>query len=76
LSSDACSTLPWAAQPKNDAVDKKGYGFIETSEGQDVFVHHTSIEGVGFKSLREGEKVSFEVERGKKGPQAVNVRPQ
>jgi cold shock protein len=54
--------------------DKKGYGFIETSEGSDVFVHHTSIEGVGFKSLSEGERVSFEVEKGAKGPQAVKVR--
>jgi CspA family cold shock protein len=54
--------------------DKKGYGFIETSEGPDVFVHHTSIEGVGFKSLSEGERVSFEVEKGAKGPQAVNVK--
>jgi cold shock protein len=54
--------------------DKKGYGFIETGEGNDVFVHHTSIEGVGFKSLSEGERVSFEVEKGAKGPQAVNVK--
>ncbi|MGA7877071.1 MAG: cold-shock protein [Desulfoferrobacter sp.] len=54
--------------------DKKGYGFIETDNGKDVFVHHTSIEGVGFKSLSEGQSVSFEVEQGAKGPQAVNVK--
>jgi len=54
--------------------DKKGYGFIETDNGDDVFVHHTSIEGDGFKTLSEGELVSFEVEEGKKGPQAVKVR--
>jgi CspA family cold shock protein len=54
--------------------DKKGYGFIETSEGHDVFVHHTSIEGVGFKSLSEGQRVSFEEEQGTKGPQAVRVK--
>ena len=54
--------------------DKKGYGFIETSEGQDVFVHHTSIEGAGFKSLTEGERVTFDVEQGNKGPQAVRVK--
>jgi CspA family cold shock protein len=54
--------------------DKKGYGFIETGTGQDVFVHFSSIEGNGFKSLSEGQKVSFEVEQGTKGPQAVKVK--
>lgn len=54
--------------------DKKGYGFIETEDGKDVFVHHTSIEGAGFKSLSEGQSVSFEVEQGTKGPQAVKVK--
>ena len=54
--------------------DKKGYGFIEADNGHDVFVHFSSIEGDGFKSLAEGEKVSFVEERGAKGPQAVNVK--
>jgi CspA family cold shock protein len=54
--------------------DKKGYGFIETGDQGDVFVHHTAIDGEGFRSLSEGEKVSFEVERGPKGPQAVRVK--
>ncbi|MDY6909960.1 MAG: cold-shock protein [Thermodesulfobacteriota bacterium] len=54
--------------------DKKGYGFIETENGDDVFVHYSAIEGSGFRSLTEGEKVSFEVEQTSKGPQAVNVR--
>jgi CspA family cold shock protein len=54
--------------------DKKGYGFIETGNGEDVFVHFSSIEGAGFKSLSEGQKVSFEVEQGTKGPQAVKVK--
>jgi CspA family cold shock protein len=54
--------------------EKKGYGFIETNEGQDVFVHYSSIEGGGFKSLAEGERVDFAVEKGTKGPQAVNVK--
>ena len=54
--------------------EKKGYGFIETNEGQDVFVHYSSIEGGGFKSLAEGERVDFVVEKGTKGPQAVNVK--
>jgi len=53
--------------------DKKGYGFISTDEGQDVFVHYSSILGSGFKSLYEGQRVRFEVEQGQKGPQAVNV---
>ncbi|QCQ23278.1 cold-shock protein [Desulfoglaeba alkanexedens] len=54
--------------------DKKGYGFIETENGDDVFVHYSAIEGSGFRSLTEGEKVSFEVEQTSKGPQAVNVK--
>jgi CspA family cold shock protein len=54
--------------------DSKGYGFIEAESGHDVFVHHSSILGEGFKSLAEGERVSFDEERGAKGPQATNVR--
>lgn len=54
--------------------DKKGYGFIETTDQGDVFVHHTAIECDGFRSLSEGEEVNFEVERGPKGPQAVKVK--
>ena len=53
--------------------DKKGYGFIESDDGGDVFVHHTSIQESGFKSLSEGERVTFEVKQGDKGPNAVNV---
>jgi len=53
--------------------DAKGYGFIEQEEGPDVFVHHTGINASGFKSLNEGDRVTFDVEDGQKGPAAVNV---
>jgi CspA family cold shock protein len=52
---------------------KKGYGFIEQPEGDDVFVHYSGIEGNGFKSLRAGEEVEFEINNGPKGPQATRV---
>lgn len=54
-------------------TDSKGFGFITSDEGGDIFVHHSSIQGSGFKSLAEGDRVSFDVEQGPKGPKAVNV---
>jgi len=53
--------------------EKKGYGFIAQEDGPDVFVHHSGIEGVGFKTLQEGDQVTFDIEQGRKGPAAVNV---
>ena len=53
--------------------DSKGYGFIEQEGGRDIFVHYTAIQGEGFKSLAEGQKVEFEVSEGAKGPQATKV---
>ena len=53
--------------------DKKGYGFIEKDEGGDVFAHYSAINMGGYKSLSEGDRVSFEIENGDKGPAAANV---
>ena len=54
--------------------ERKGFGFIETSEGNDVFVHFSAIQDSGFRTLQEGQHVSFEVQQGQKGPAAANVR--
>jgi len=53
---------------------EKGFGFIEQDGGNDVFVHYTAIQGEGFKTLEEGQEVSFDIEEGQRGPQAVNVQ--
>ena len=65
----ATGTVKWF----NDA---KGIGFIEQDGGKDVFVHHSAIQAQGFKSLQEGQRVSFEIVAGPKGPAAANVIPQ
>jgi CspA family cold shock protein len=55
--------------------DEKGFGFITREGGDDVFVHHTAIQAEGFRTLKEGQAVEFEVQQGPKGAQAANVRP-
>ena len=53
--------------------EKKGYGFIEQQDGPDVFVHYSGINTTGFKTLKEGDRVTFDIEQGNKGPAAINV---
>ena len=66
----AIGTVKWFS-------DEKGFGFITPDEaGKDLFVHHSGIDGTGFKSLAEGLKVEFESREGAKGPEAINVVPQ
>jgi CspA family cold shock protein len=66
----ATGTVKWFS-------DEKGFGFIAPSDGtKDVFVHHSAVQGSGFKSLAEGQSVSYEVEQGQKGPSAIKVVPQ
>ena len=65
----ATGTVKWFS-------DQKGYGFIAPEDGgSDLFVHHSNVEGEGFKSLQDGQKVEYEAQEGKKGPEAVKVRP-
>ena len=62
----ATGTVKWFS-------DKKGYGFIKREDDSDIFVHHTGILGEGFKSLSEGQEVSFDIVQGEKGPLATDV---
>jgi CspA family cold shock protein len=66
MSERIIGTVKWFSDPK-------GYGFIQRSDGPDVFVHFSAIQGDGYKSLKEGQQVEFTIEDGPKGPQAANV---
>jgi CspA family cold shock protein len=56
--------------------EKKGYGFLTDDDGEEAFVHYSEIKGDGFRTLYEGQRVTFEITQGRKGPQATNVVPQ
>jgi CspA family cold shock protein len=56
-------------------LTEKGFGFIETGRGKDLFFHHSNVEGVAYEELREGQRVTFTEGRGPKGPRAENVKP-
>jgi CspA family cold shock protein len=56
-------------------IRERGFGFIHAQDGKEIFFHRSSLQQLDFGSLREGESVDFEVERGEKGPHAINVRP-
>lgn len=68
MSEKEAGTVKWFS-------NAKGYGFISRDTGEDVFVHHTAIQGEGFRTLDEGQRVEFNVEQGPKGLQATNVVP-
>jgi CspA family cold shock protein len=79
----ACGFSAWGGLGKEERVrskgtvkwfnDRKGFGFIRLESGEDVFVHYSALQGEGFKTLKEGENVEFDIVQGAKGPQAANV---
>lgn len=56
-------------------IRDRGFGFIKSTEGQEIFFHRSGLQNIAFDGLKEGENVEFEMERGEKGPRAINVRP-
>ena len=56
-------------------IRDRGFGFIKSTEGQEIFFHRSGLQNINFDGLKEGESVEFEMERGEKGPRAINVRP-
>jgi cold shock protein len=71
----ASGTVKWFDSNRGYGFPNRGYGFIRPEQGEDVFVHISAVQASGLQTLQEGQAVEFDIEQGRKGPQAANLRP-